>query len=277
MVVNLKSKKKIILSFDIEKFVIPEELNINYKNINLFRKSHKWIIKIIQILNEFNIKWTFFISYDLALLYPSLCREISDIHEVWLHCFKHEDNYSLMKKSEIIIKLSEAKVGIEKIIWKTIVWFRPPQLKLVNYLILKELWFKYSSTLHPTYVPWRYNNIFTPRKIKKHNDITEIPITVLPFLRIPFSWIWFRYFPLFLLKVFTSLCFLVDDYICLYFHPWDFLNSYTRDYPHSNILNILMYNWWKNLTQKLRNYIVWCNEKWYNFCTIRDYLSQRTL
>ena len=85
--------------------------------------------------------------------------------------------------------------------------------------IIKDLGFKYDSSLHPTPMPGRYSG---KGKLVPHNDeesgLTVLPVSVVPGLRLPLSWIWFRMFPKGYMRWGASLVEANFDYLCLYFH-----------------------------------------------------------
>src|SRR3989344_1615565 len=93
MVVKIKN---ILLTFDIEEFDLPLEFGKEISEEKQFKISKDGTEKIINFLQEKNIKATFFISARFAKQYPLLIKKISYNHEVGLHCLKHSDNYSKM-------------------------------------------------------------------------------------------------------------------------------------------------------------------------------------
>jgi hypothetical protein len=97
-----------------------------------------------------------------------------------------------------------------------------PRLAPVSKSDLAAAGYVYDSSLNPTYLPGRYNNFFSKRTIHKSENIIVIPSSVTPLMRFPLFWLSFKNFPLALIKFFTSFTLAADDYVCLYFHPWEF-------------------------------------------------------
>ncbi|MBU4501410.1 MAG: polysaccharide deacetylase family protein, partial [Nanoarchaeota archaeon] len=184
--------KYFCLSFDIEEFDVPLEFNKSISEENMFGISHKGTKRIISLLDNRRLKATFFTTARFAMKYPSLIKRISEKHEVALHGYKHDSNYKTMSDSEAYEELLKAKEEIEKIISKKIYGFRAPRMMSPSLKVLKRLGLKYNASLHPTYVPGRYNHFFKPRKIFEKDDVTVIPTSVVPLVRMPMTWLWFR-------------------------------------------------------------------------------------
>ena len=90
------------------------------------------------------------------------------------------------------------------------------------YEIIKKAGFEYDSSLHPTWVLGFYFNLFAKRKPYVEKGLKIIPITVVPFFRIPISWFWFNLYPLWLTKIFTKFCLIGQNEINIFFHGWEF-------------------------------------------------------
>lgn len=68
-----------------------------------------------------------------------------------------------------------------------------------------------------------------------------------------------------LFKTCTNLCFLADDYVNIYFHPWEFVNL--KDWK---IPIIFKRNTGKKLYEMLENYIEWLIHKKVEFITLNE-------
>ena len=251
--------KNILLSFDLEEFDLPREYNVTIEENEMFRISYDGCERILNILNKYKIKGTFFVSANFAKKYPNLVKKISKKHEIGLHCYEHKD-----KNFE---RLEEAKKIIENIINKKIMGFRAPRYQTPDYEQLKELGLKYDSSSHPTYIPGRYNNFLKSRKISTKEGVKIIPVSVSPLFRLPLFWIIFRNMPLFYSKLITKSCLVKDDYVCLVFHPWEFINIKNYKIPF-----LVKRNTGEKIELKLEKYIVWCLENKFIFIGIEDYL-----
>ena len=259
MVVKIKN---ILLSFDIEEFDLPLEFGKNISEKDQLEISRRGTEKIIELLNKNNIKATFFVSAKFAERYPELIKTISKNHEIGLHCLEHRDDYSKMDEKEAYIKIKTGKEIIEKIISKKIIGFRSPRFQQVPYVILNKIGIIYDSSLNPTYIPGTYNNFFSSRKNISKNNIKIVPISVSPVLRLPIFWLAFRNLPLFYAKHITNRN---ENYVCLVFHPWEFV-----DISEMGLPGLITRNTGEKLIKKLQKYIT--DYKKFKFTTMSSYL-----
>ena len=254
--------KSILLSFDIEEFDLPREYNVNIENE--FEISYEGTKKILDVLNKNNVKATFFVTTSFAEKYPKLIKKISEKHEIGLHGLKHSDNYN--KDEEAFNKLKKAKEIIETIIDKKIKGFRAPRYQHPDYKLINKLEILYDSSCNPTYIPGRYNNFFKTRKESLKENVKIIPLSVYPVLRLPLFWLFFRNLSLIYSKLGTRLN---KKFVCLVFHPWEFV-----DLKDFKIPFLIKRNTGNKLELKLDKYIKWCLKKNYTFKTMEDYLSK---
>lgn len=266
--------KTLILTFDLEPFIGNEfGLNIDEKKNN--NLSLVGLKKIIELLDKNNIKSTFFTTFDFAEFAKKEINElIKKNHEIALHGYKHEDNYKLMIEKESFEKLKFAKKKLEDLFKIEIKGFRAPQMMHPSYELLNKLDFVYDSSYHPAYIPGRYNNFFKTRKIFQKGKLKIFPVSVTPFLRLPYSWLWFRNFGLTYSKICTNLNFLNSNFTHIYFHPWEFVDL-KKDFK--NKLNFLFYhNTGDKLISNLEDYIYWCKKKNLKNKTLYEYLKNGT-
>ena len=206
--------------------------------------------KILDFLKKNNIKSTMFFTGFFAENSGDLINKcLGQGHEIALHGYKHSDDH---RKRENIGKISQAKEILEKKTGKEIKGFRSPKMRKLDPLVLKELGFCYDSSSHPTIYPGNFG-ILQRREITK-SEIIQIPVSVTPYLRLPFSWFWFKNLGLNYAKLCTKMC-MKDPYVMIYFHPWDFE---------------------KKLVEKLQKYVDWCKSKGFDFQTIKGFLRDKS-
>ncbi len=235
--------KYLLLSFDLE------ELN---KDTTL---SSEGLIPLLNLLNNHKISCTFFTTWFFAKKHPELINKIiNNNHEIALHALNHSDDYGKLSSEESLRYLKLAKENFEKKFKIKIYGFRAPNMRPPSNKVLEGLNLVYDSSLHPTFLPGHYNNFFKRRKPFKINNLMEIPVSVTPFFRAPFSWFWFRLFGLIYSKICTKLTLINSNYILLYFHPWEFSDGLKEK-------GIFSFNSGKNLLNLLDRYIGWCIRK----------------
>jgi hypothetical protein len=169
-----------------------------------------------------------------------------------------------------------AKIKLNKLFNINVIGFRAPKLMFPNYDILNTAGLKYDNSLHPTYIPGHYNNLSSSRHIHKKNKIIILPISVTPFLRLPFSWFWFRNLGLLYSKICSTLCLRDKDYVNIYFHPWEFTNLSKFKFKNT-INNLSIRNTGKKSLNNLEKYISWAMNKNLKFVCIKKYLRFKKL
>lgn len=201
-----------LLSFDLEEYERAGE-----KGFDIGYRGGK---TVQELLERTGVTATFFVTASFFERFPDFVGGLSEDHEIAFHGLKHQDDYQSLPEDESFQRLTTGKVQIEKGISRSIYGFRAPRMRPPEYKVLKKAGFLYSSSLHPTYVPGRYNHVRSPRSPFCEEGVLEIPVSVAPGLRLPVSWVWFRQLGVTYAKVITSL---MRDYLCIYFHPWEFV------------------------------------------------------
>lgn len=271
-------QKTCLLTFDLEEFVPPKEMNLPYDEKYLFDISVSGLEILHVILKESNIHTTFFTTKTFAQQ-PRVHKIIKELlqegHEIALHGNDHMDIYRNMPSQELSQNLSEAKEYLQKTFDITIIGFRAPRLQKVPLELLQKLGIHYDASLHPTIVPGHYYHFFASRKIREKNEIKIVPISVTPLVRAPFSWFWFRNFGLRYAKVCTFFNFMNSPFVHLYFHPWDFYN-FASDQKKWHIHSSFFRNTDK-APAMLKAYIQWLKKKHVSFSTIQNYLHKYSM
>ena len=253
--------KSILLTFDLEEFDLPKEFNHSISEDKMYGISEQGLNNLLQLLNKYNIRSTFFTTANFANYYPEKIKDLSEKHEIASHGYSHSEPLTL----ENIKKAKEEK---ELIIEKPIRGFRAPRWNLQNINIVEKAGFNYDSSSHPIYLPGRYFNLNKNRKLHKINNILEIPASTLP-PNFSIFWLAFKNLPLTYSKLFTRLNLINLDYTMLVFHPWEFANLSKIKIP-----NYIKRKHSKELLKKLEKYILFCKERKYKFQTINDFLEK---
>ncbi|MEG1752654.1 MAG: polysaccharide deacetylase [Christensenella sp.] len=123
---------------------------------------------ILDILEQYQVKATFFIPGEVALRYP---KEVSEIvtrgHEIGCHGLKHEilANLSITEQKEVLLT---AQKILEQAVGKAPIGFRMPEGEITEetLCVVKELGFLYSSSLSDDDIPY----------IRQPSNLMELPI-----------------------------------------------------------------------------------------------------
>ena len=127
--------------------------------------------------------------------------------------------------------LKESKIVLEQIAQKNVTGLRMPRMRFVEIEEVKNAGYQYDSSINPTILPGRYNNLHLPRTIFQENHLTRIPASVSPKIRLPLFWLGFKNYPYPLFKKWCIDALNKDGYLCLYFHPWEFTSLQKYQLP----------------------------------------------
>ena len=229
---------------------------------------------LLHLLDELKIKATFFISGEVVTEYADIIHNIVEHgHEIASHGFKHNVNYSTMSKKEILEQISKSKKILEEEIGVTPIGFRAPQCRISDYLfdVLSDLGFKYDSSMVRGILPTRYNNLSIPSIPFMKNNLLEIPISTMPYLKVPMGLLWINAMG-FSMFGFLSERIKFADMIILYLHPFDLIETKSKK-DFWFIIN----KWYKLRQNKvkytLESLLRYWKEDNTRFLTLKDFVS----
>lgn len=228
------------LSIDLEDWYHPELIRRAAKGCKESTQIIDSTIPLLNILDRYNIKATFFILGDIAKSNPELIRKIhSQGHEIACHGMNHVPLWEL-DKDDFAKQLDDFKILISELIGKhiRIKGFRAPSFSLDNSTkwaieALKEKGYLYDSSIFPV-----RNKLYglngTPLEIyrpsltdlRKRNpefDFLEFPLAVCDIfgIKIPVAGgFYFRIMPLSLLKNLLKRINKNRPFV-FYLHPWE--------------------------------------------------------
>ena len=187
-------------------------------------------LRILELLDRFNAKATFFVLGWIAERVPELIEKIdSNGHEIASHGYSHI-SLTRMTREEFDKDLKKALTIKKNIIDKEILGYRSPSFSITP----KTVWaldilvsngIKYDSSIfpfsfHPDYgFPGTPTGIHNPRE-----SLTEIPLSVVDIwgFKIPFGGGgYFRLYPYFVTKYLMSHFNRKGKPFVFYLHPWE--------------------------------------------------------
>lgn len=184
---------------------------------------------ILNLLDEYNIKATFFVLGKLAESSPQLIKQIYLAgHEIALHGYNHQPlngitatafEHDLIKTKKIISDI----IGVEPL------GFRAPNFIMPDWLVekLAKNNLKYDSSVYPLVNKSTNIKLNQSFRLNAKYDVIEFPIAVYNLLgiKIPISGGWyFRVMPLKFFNFFLKKILKQDQLAVLYFHPMDMEN-----------------------------------------------------
>ncbi len=251
----------ILLTFDVEEFDLPLEYGIPVSLEEQMIVGKKGVDMIADLLKDPLVPCTLFTTANFALKYPSDITTLSKKHEIASHSFFH----SSYKPED----LKNSREVLEKIISAKVYGLRMPRMKKINTNCINLAGYTYDSSINPTWIPGRYNNLNMPRRFYFENGIVKVPVSVSANLRIPLFWLAFKNFPYAYYKTIALQTLKKDGYLSLYFHPWEFV-----DLSNYNLPLMIKRKSGTELLEKLMRLIADLKNEG-EFSTINNYLKSR--
>jgi peptidoglycan/xylan/chitin deacetylase (PgdA/CDA1 family) len=229
---------KILLSFDVEEFDLPIEYGQQVDMEEQFKIGFDGFEVIMDMIDKAEVPATLFTTSNFATRFSGNMQGLKAHHEIASHTFYH----SSFKDEDLLL----SRKALEEICNKPVRGLRMPRLRPVKMSDVKAAGYEYDSSINPTFLPGRYNNLHLPRTIYTDDSVVRLPASVTPIFRIPLFWLTFKNapYPLFLHWVKRTLQ--KDGYVCLYFHPWEFVDlsnykipAYTKRHAGKKLLDRL--------------------------------------
>ncbi len=213
----------ILLTFDVEEFDLPLEYGTSISSSEQMAVGRQGLEMIQSVLEDVDINCTLFTTANFALKYPAAIASLSSRHEIASHTFFHS--------SFKVEDLKNSREVLEDITSKKVYGLRMPRMKKINAGAVKLAGYAYDSSINPTWIPGRYNNIRMPRTYYVENGITKFPVSVSANFRIPLFWLAFKNLPYSYFRRIAFQTLKKDGYLSLYFHPWEFADLSSYDLP----------------------------------------------
>lgn len=259
-------KQTILLGFDLEEFDLPLENKGKISFEDQLNTSETGINNVLDLLAKYNLVATFFCTVNFAKNRPNvLLRIVHEGHEVASHGCFHE--HFLPEDYQ------KSKEELDNISGGNLVGFRMARMQTVDFDKMKEAGYLYDSSLNPTFIPGRYNNLKLPY-FWHHmpNGLVEIPSAVTRLFRIPLFWLSFHNFPLQFYFYCLNRVLKTPGYAVLYFHPWEFTNL--NEYPERNIPYIIRRNSGIKMINRFQKMVTYYLAKGVVFDTTRNFLNE---
>ena len=252
----------VLLSFDVEEFDMPLEYGTSITAAEQLSVGKKGLDAIAPILHHPNIASTLFTTAHFATQFSQSIQSYSEKHEIASHTYYH----SWFTPEH----LKASKTQLEKIIGGPVTGLRMPRMKAVDLQWVAEAGYAYDSSLHPTWIPGKYNHLRAPRTLSVQNGVPQLPASVSPNLRIPLFWLSFKNFPYSVYKQLVKQTLKKDGYCCLYFHPWEFIDISGYGLP------AFTYRIQGDALVERLSMLIRDLEKEASFITIRDFIQQQS-
>ena len=251
----------ICLSFDIEEFDMPLEYNGKIPFEEQISVSRKGTEIILDLLKKYDIKATFFSTVVFAENNQDIIqRLLKEGHELASHTYYH---------SQFEIEdLKKSKDRLEELFGKKIYGLRMPRMMNVDEKEVQKAGYFYDSSVNPTFLPGRYNNLHISRKSFMDSGVLQIPASVTPRFRFPLFWLSFHNLPLSMYLEMAKTTYLHDNFLNIYFHPWEFMDIKKKSYqlPFYAKRNV-----GKKMIERFEKFLAWINDNEYATNTLKEY------
>ncbi|WP_294249176.1 polysaccharide deacetylase family protein [uncultured Chryseobacterium sp.] len=254
----------VLLSFDIEEFDMPLEYQGEIPFDRQISVSQTGLGHILDLLKKHQVKATFFSTVVFAEHSRSLIeRLLQEGHELASHTWFHSE---FQEKH-----LKESKDRLEELFSTQVTGLRMPRMMPVSKNAVEDAGYSYNSSINPTYLPGRYNNLKVSRTCFREGRVTQIPASVSPHLRIPLFWLSFHNFPLAFYQKLASDVLKKDGYLNVYFHPWEFAEIKDEAF---RLPGFTVKNTGKEMIGRFDAFISWLKRKNYTFGTFQEFQKQ---
>lgn len=252
-------EKEVILTVDFEEWFhgAYPKYSGNGKNYNFKGRTDKITPLMLELMDRYSAKATFFVLGETAESQPNLIQEIQSCgHEIASHGYSHKQAYLLgpEKFREDVLKSVEI---IGSITGRKPAGFRAPNFSIEPrktpwaFEILEEAEFQYDSSVFPA-IMYYGGALYFSRFIDKIGSIEEFPLSCfnLAGIRVSFSGGFFlRTFPRWLLARGIEEYWRLGQPPVLYLHPKD-IDESTPSLPINWAANFVHNGMCKNGLQK---------------------------
>lgn len=254
----------VLLSFDTEEFDLPIEQGADITLEESMRVSIQGTSIILDILKKHNIRATFFCTTTFAKNAPDIMtRIIDDGHEVASHgCnHTHPSPYDIENsKREFEQLFPDLEIS----------GYRQPRMFEADSKQIEKAGYKYDSSLHPTFIPGRYNHLNMPKVPFRKGNVLEIPCSVSPLFRLPVFWLACHNYPFGLYKALCKWAWRHDGQFIIYFHPWEFIDI--SQSPSWKIPLMIRHNSGTKMAQRFSNLIEMFKSLGAEFITYKEFV-----
>ena len=254
----------VLLSFDIEEFDMAFEYGKTISFEDQISISTTGTISILDLLKKHGIKATFFCTATFAQNAGQVIKRILDEgHELASHGYYHSDF-----KPE---HLHSSRLELERISGVDVRGYRMARMMPVDEEEIAKAGYTYNSSINPTWLPGRYNNLHVSRTWFHQTGVLQIPASVSPWFRFPLFWLSFHNLPLWLYKHLSARTIKKDGYLNIYFHPWEFTDL--TDQERFGFPGYVSKNSGKDMIRRMDQFMAWIVASNFQSGTIRDFVK----
>lgn len=259
----------VLLSFDIEEFDLPLEYGEAISFEQQIKISEIGLCRILDILDETGVAATFYATANfIEHISPQTRTRLSEgRHEIASHGYSHAQHH----RGDYL----RSRIRLEELTGLPVRGYRMARMQAIDHEALLQAGYIYDSSLHPTFLPGRYNHLDKPRlPYRESNGLLTLPASVVPKLRLPLFWLSMHHLPLWLYLRLMSYTARHDQYLNVYYHPWEFADLRTTGLK---LPYLITRNSGKALCHRLSSLISYLRSQGHRFGTTSQYLEENVI
>jgi hypothetical protein len=206
--------RSILMSVDLEEFDAAAPIDPSTSMDALCATSRRGLDRLLGLLGSLGMRATFFTTVVFAERNAPLLRELSARHEIASHGVRHAG----VSDAEV----AESRRRLEDLLGVRVEGFRMPRMGVVSPEVIEAAGYAYDASLHPTWIPGRYDRRHEPRRPFLCGSLLRVPASVSPRLRLPLFWLAIKHFPPPLLRRIALRTLRHDGDLNFYVHPWEY-------------------------------------------------------
>jgi peptidoglycan/xylan/chitin deacetylase (PgdA/CDA1 family) len=217
-----RPSQRILFTVDVEEFDTAIEFGHNIPLDEQVAVSTRGLTLLAERFAAVDVPTTMFTTANYALHESALIRSLAQTHEIASHGYYH----TTFEPADLL----KSRLALEELLGKPVTGFRRARMGFVDPNDLKQAGYQYNSSLHPTWLPGRYNHWGEPRHPFNELGVWQVPASVTPILRLPLFWLSLKNFPFAYYKELCRQTLNSDGFLNLYVHPWEFtdLSGYEK-------------------------------------------------
>ncbi|QKZ14481.1 polysaccharide deacetylase family protein [Spirosoma sp. KUDC1026] len=217
-----KPSQRILFTVDVEEFDTAVEFGHNIPLDEQVAVSTRGLTLLAERFAAVGTPTTMFTTANYALHEPELIRSLAKTHEIASHGYYH----TTFEPEDLL----KSRLALEKLLGKPVTGFRRARMGFVDPNDVQQAGYQYNSSLHPTWLPGRYNHWGESRHPFRESGVWQVPASVTPMLRLPLFWLSLKNFPFAYYKQLCRQTLKSDGFLNLYVHPWEFtdLSGYEK-------------------------------------------------
>ncbi|GAB2555462.1 polysaccharide deacetylase family protein [Spirosoma aerophilum] len=212
----------ILFTVDVEEFDTAVEFGHPIPLREQVAVSTRGLTLLAERFDAVDVRTTLFTTANYALHESDLILKLAQKHEIASHGYFH----TTFEPADLLT----SRLALEALLNRPVTGFRRARMGYVDPNDVRAAGYQYNSSLHPTWLPGRYNHWGEPRHPFRESSVWQIPASVTPNLRLPLFWLSLKNFPFAYYKQLCRQTLKADGFLNLYVHPWEFtdLSGYEK-------------------------------------------------